>query len=770
MQRRKPTTRIAQWSTTHRKLAIFGWLAFVVAAVAIGGSIGTKTLDGADLSTGEAQRAERALERAELKPNTELVLVQNSELSAGDQQFAAVVGEVTTGLESTRYVENVSSPSNGGGAVSEDGHSALVEFEIAGDSTQAETRVNRSLAAVNAVRRANPGYSVRQFGDASASKAINQVFADDLRQAETLSLPITLIILVIAFGSLVAAGVPLLLAISAVAATIGLVAIPSQFFPVDESLTSVILLIGLAVGVDYSLFYLRREREERAAGKSPDDALATAAVTSGKAILVSGLTVMVAMAGLLITGDSTFISFAIGTIMVVGVAMFASLTILPALLSWLGDRVEKGRIPFTKKLRRPAGESRFWAGLVARVMRRPVVSIAVAGGALLVLAVPGIGLNTVVTGPSDFPQDLPVVKTYNQVQEAFPSEGSQSSVVVEAADVKSGEVATGIDNLVRKADRSDLLIPGATVTYSDDGTVADVAIPTPGEGTDASSAAALAEIRDDLVPATVGAVDGVVVNVSGNAAESHDYNQLLSQRMPLVFAFVLGLAFLLMLITFRSIVIPLKAIALNLLSVGAAYGMLALIFQHGWGESLLGFQSNGGVTTWLPLFMFVILFGLSMDYHVFILSRVREYHNRGMSTDEAVRKGIATTAGTVTSAAVVMVAVFAIFATLSIIDMKEMGVGLAFAVLIDATIIRGVLLPASMKLLGERNWYLPAWLDRRLPGGDRAGSVAGGESGPVTDPAPATRPGPAGTSPGAASTEAPVTATTRVESREVSRV
>ncbi len=253
---------------------------------------------------------------------------------------------------------------------------------------------------------ANPGFSVEQFGEASAGKAIEQVFADDLRKAETLSLPITLLILIIAFGSLVAAGVPLLLAISAVAATIGLVALPSQVFPVDESLTSVILLIGLAVGVDYSLFYLRREREERAAGKSETDALSTAAATSGKAILVSGLTVMVAMAGLLITGNSTFISFAIGTIMVVGVAMFASLTILPALLGWLGDRVEKGRIPFTRRLRRPAGESRFWAGLVGRVMRRPVVSIVVAGGALLALAIPGLGLNTVVTGPSDFPDDL----------------------------------------------------------------------------------------------------------------------------------------------------------------------------------------------------------------------------------------------------------------------------------------------------------------------------------------------------------------------------
>ena len=728
-KRRNLTARIADWSAAHRKTAIFGWLAFVVAAVALGGSVGTQTLSDAELSTGEAQRAEIALEAAGLRPNSEVVLVQNQELTAESAEFSAVVDEVAAGLEGARYVKNVRAPDEGGGAVSPDGHSALIEFEITGDSDQAQTRVDPSLAVVEDAARANPGFNVEQFGEASAGNAIEQVIADDLRKAETLSLPITLIILVIAFGSLVAAGVPLLLAISAVAATIGLVALPSQIFPVDEALTSVILLIGLAVGVDYSLFYLRREREERAAGRSEKEALSVAAGTSGKAILVSGLTVMVAMAGLVITGNATFISFAIGTIMVVGVAMFASLTILPALLGWLGDRVEKGRIPFTRRLRQPAGESRFWAGLVRRVMRHPVVSIAVAGGALLALAIPGLGLNTVVTGPSDFPEDLEIVKTYNRVQQAFPSESTQLAVVVEAENVRSGEVASGIDRLVDESDRSDALLPGAAATYSEDGEVAKILIPTPGDGSDAAGEAALAEVREELVPATVGAVDGAEVNVAGYAAESKDYSQLLSERMPLVFLFVLGLAFLLMMFTFRSIVIPLKAILLNLLSVGAAYGMLVLVFQIGWFESLLGFQSNGGIAPWLPLFLFVILFGLSMDYHVFILSRIREYHLRGMDTDEAVRKGIATTAGTVTSAAVVMVAVFSIFATLSIIDMKQMGVGLAFAVLIDATIVRGVLLPASMKLLGDWNWYLPAWIDRRLPGG---GEPAAG-SGPVAD-------------------------------------
>ena len=360
------------------------------------------------------------------------------------------------------------------------------------------------------------------------------------------------------------------------AATLGLVALPSQILPVSDSLASVVLLIGLAVGVDYSLFYMRREREERARGKSERDSLSIAAATSGGAILISGVTVIVAMAGMLITGDKTFISFAIGTMIVVGVAMFASLTVLPALLAWLGDRVEKGRIPFTRRLRKPAGESRFWNGVVTRVMRRPVLSTVLAGGLLLALAVPGLGLNTVVGGIDGLPDDLPVVQTYDRIQDAFPSEAVQAGVVVEAEDVRGGQAGAGIDRLVRDADSSAALIPGASVTYSDDGDVAQISIPTPGTGSDEPSTAALEEIRGELVPATLGQVEGATVSVTGPAAQSKDYGDLLAERMPLVFAFVLGLAFLLLLFTFRSIVIPLKAIALNLLSVGAAYGVLVL--------------------------------------------------------------------------------------------------------------------------------------------------------------------------------------------------
>jgi uncharacterized membrane protein YdfJ with MMPL/SSD domain len=704
-------SRMSRWSASHRKTAIFGWLAFVVVAFGVGSIVGQKQIFGADQFNGESGRAEHALEDAGLRPNDEVVLVQSGKLTIADPEFRSAIEQTTKRLSRTKDVKNVNSPLTVDTAVSADRHSALVEFEITGNALQAADRIDPSRDAVSSVQAVHPNFRVEQFGNVSTQKELNEIFSSDLAKAETLSFPITLLILVFAFGTLVAAGVPLLLAISSVAAAMALVAIPSQIFPVDSNVSSVILLIGLAVGVDYSLFYLRREREERAAGRDPRGALEAAAATSGRAVLISGLTVIVAMAGMFLSGDKTFISFAEGTILVVAIAMIASLTVLPALLAWLGDRIDKGRIPFLSRRDRSAGQSRFWSAVVYRVMRRPWLSIVLAGGALVALAVPALQMKVVTSGPDDLPQDLGLVKTYNHVRDVFPDKGVTASVAVQANDVRSGDVAAGISLLQRRAANSDKVLKGTEVNYSKDGKVAEIVIPTVGNGNDSASTAALNEIRNDIVPATLGGVEGVTVNVSGDAAASKDFRTQLTNRLPLIFAFVFALSFLLLLVTFRSIVIPIKAILLNLLSVGAAYGILVLVFQKGWGESLLDFESTGGVTNWLPLFLFVILFGLSMDYHVFILSRVREAHAGGMSTTEAVRHGISTTAGTVTSAAFVMVFVFAVFATLSFIDFKQMGIGLASAVLIDATIIRAVLLPASMKVLGDWNWYLPKWLE-----------------------------------------------------------
>ncbi|MFN8217515.1 MAG: MMPL family transporter [Solirubrobacterales bacterium] len=720
--------RAARWSTTHRRLAICGWLAFVVLSVAIGGAVGERTLSDSEATPGESGRAEAALERARLDPNDEVVLLQSANQTVADPGFRAAIAETTHRLAGLPSVTHLSSPASGGGAVSADGHAALVEFRIPGDQKQAEKRVDASLAAVAAARRANPQLRIDQFGSASASKAIEKVFEEDLGRAETTSLPLTLVILLLAFGALVAALVPLLLAFSAVLATVSLLALPSQLVPMDPNVSSVVVLVGLAVGVDYSLFYLRREREERRAGRSAGAALAAAAATSGRAVLVSGLTVIASMAGMLLAGDPTFTSFAVGTMTVVAVAMLASLTILPAILSLLGDRVDKGRIPFLGRYleRRRAGGRSFWGGVAAAVMRRPVVSLLASAGLLLALAAPAVGLNTVVSGADDMPRDIPIVRTYDRLVAAFPSEGAQSTVVVQAADVEAPPVRRAIAKLRRLAAADPGVTGPARVRRAADGRVAAIDVPTVGDGADAASTATMSRIRDRMVPAAFAGLAGVEVDVTGDAAQSRDFASLLDARLPLVFAFVLGLAFVLLLVTFRSIVVPVKAIVLNLLSVGAAYGVLVLVFQHGWGESLLGFHANGGITPWLPMFLFVILFGLSMDYHVLILSRVREGVDRGLPSDVAVERGIAATAGTVTSAAAVMVAVFSVFATLSIIDMKEMGVGLAVAVLIDATIVRAILLPAAMKLLGERNWYLPrslGWLARgaeRAPEGEPA--------------------------------------------------
>jgi RND superfamily putative drug exporter len=712
--------RAGRWSAQHRKLAIWGWIAFVVAALAVGGTIGTKTLDNS-AGDGESAAAEQTLEDGFPQGAVEQVLVQSkAHESIHGPQAKAAVGEVESRLSKLSFVHGLVGPydAGAGSQVSADGRSGLIKFSIPEtEKIEPSDVVGKALDQVAAVQHRHQGLRVEEVGDASGEKAVGDSLEEDFSKAETLSLPITLAILIVVFGSLLAAGVPLLLALTAVGATIGLIGPVSHIFgPVAEQIDSVVLLIGLAVGIDYSMFYLRREREERAAGAGERASLEAAAATSGRAILVSGFTVMVAMAGMYIAGDQTFASFATGTIIVVAVAMIGSLTVLPAILAWLGDRIEKGRVPFLGRKRSRAEGSRIWGALVGAVMRRPKLAAGIAVAGLIVLAIPAFSLHTANSGVSGLPKDMPIVKTFDRVEAAFPGGVEPAEVAITAPNVKAAPVAKQVEALRERlaADTQDF---GTSQSYrvSEDGKVAELRVPLAGNGTDARSQDALTKLREDLIPATLGQVHGVKAQVGGPTASSVDFNDLLSQRMPWVFAFVLGMAFLLLLVSFRSIVIPITAICLNLLSVGAAYGVVVWIFQDGHFENLLGFNSIGSITSWLPLFLFVVLFGLSMDYHVFILTRIREAYDREMSTEDAVSHGLRTTAGVVTSAAAVMVAVFAIFATLSFLEFKEMGVGLAVAILIDATIIRGVLLPATMKLLGERNWYLPRalrWLPR----------------------------------------------------------
>ncbi len=708
------TARAARWSASHRRTAIFGWLAFVLVVFAIGSAAGVVNMKDQEFGIGDSHAAEKVLANEFPSDRAgEQVLLQSRNGRLDRAELKSAVDDLTARLERVPAVAAIRSPLDpaNAGQLSRDGRSALVTFQLTGDPDTASDRVGPALAATAAVQRAHPGLFIGEVGDGSANKAINERISADFQRAEVTSLPVTLVILVLAFGALVAAGIPLLLGLTAVMATLGLTALFSHLMHVDQSINSVILLIGLAVGVDYSLFYLRREREERARGRSPAAALEVAAATSGRAVLVSGLTVMTAMAGMLLMGTRIFQGFGIATMLVVAISLVGSLTVLPAILSKLGDRVDRGRIPFVRRMATRDGESRVWSTVVGAVMRRPVLFGGAAATLLLLLAVPAFRLHTADSGVQGLPRDLPVMRVYDRLETAFPGGPVPAIVAVSAPDVTAPQVTAAIEALKRAALASGQMSDPITVDVSRSHRAARVEIPLAGEGTDTSSNRALDTLRGTLIPSTIGRVDGAQAHVTGLTAGSRDFNDSMKSHAPFVFAFVLGFAFVLLLVTFRSIVIPIKAILLNLLSVAASYGVLVLVFQDGRFESLLGFESIGGVTSWLPLFLFVVLFGLSMDYHVLIISRVREAYDAGMPTGEAVAHGIRATASVVTSAAVVMVGVFAIFATLGMIDFKMMGVGLAVAVLLDATIVRAVLLPATMKLLGDWNWYLPRWLE-----------------------------------------------------------
>jgi putative drug exporter of the RND superfamily len=734
--------RMGRWSARHRKKAIFGWLAFVVVSIAIGAVVGTKQIDQNNSNVGEAHRADQMLLDAgfQVDPQTEFVLIQSKRQTIRDPRFKAVVRDTIAAVQRHhRVYSDLKSPLAGHpDQISKDGHTALVEFTMNGTDDQAKKAIDPVLASTEAVQSAHPDFYVAQAGSISTGKALDKLFNSQLAKAGERSIPLTLIVLVLVFGALIAAGLPLLLALTAVVATIGLLALPSHLIAMDPNVSAVVLLVGLAVGVDYSLFYLKREREERAAGRSTEAALEAAAATSGRSVLISGFTVMIAMAGMFFAGDKTWWSFAISTMMVVAIAMIGSLTVLPALLSKLGDKVDKGRIPFLHRLRRQdGGENRVWSTILAPALRRPLASVVLAGTVLLALAFPVLGVHTAISGLDSLPNSTKEVRAIHAVQDAFPGGPQPAVVVIKAEDVRTAPVQEAIAGLKQKALSSGQMLTPIDVTKSSDNTVARVTIPLVGEGTDNASNAALATLRDRVLPSTVGQVGGTEYAVTGITAASHDFNSKMKSALPYVFGFVLLFAFLLLLVSFRSIVIAAKAIVLNLLSVAAAYGVLVLVFQHGWGEGLLNFRSNGGIASWLPLFMFVILFGLSMDYHVFILSRIREAYDRGLKTEDAVAHGITTTAGVVSSAALVMVGAFAVFALMPILDMKEMGIGLAAAVLIDATIVRAVLLPATMKLLGDWNWYLPKWLEwlPRLEHGDEVAKETAPEAAPALEQA-----------------------------------
>jgi putative drug exporter of the RND superfamily len=728
--------RLGSWSAQHRKKAILLWIAVLVFGLAAAG-VGSKKLSPAGEATGDSAKAERLLDRGEFRrPATEEVLLQvRADGSIRTPVGRRAANDVIAAVRATDRVHHIRAPFDprNAGQISADGRSALVLFQMKGKRDTARKRVQPVLNAVEQVAAAYPSLRIEQFGDATSTKALTDTIGKDFSRAERASIPLTLIILWIAFAALVAALLPVVLALTAIVIAGGILALTSHAIPIDDSAGSLILLIGLAVGVDYALFYFRRAREERASGKSNQESVTIAAATSGKAVLTSGLTVIVAMSAMFITGLGTFMGMAEATAIVVAVAMLGSLTVLPALLSKLGDGVERGRIPFLGRRleqRRSQGESRLWAAIVRPALAHPLPTIVLAAGLLVLLAASAFHLKTATPGATDLSQSLPIMKTYNRVQQAFPGGPAPAQVVFSAPNVETPAARDAIARFERAALASGQTHEPITVDINPQRTLARIAVPLVGGITGKSAEAALKTLRTSVVPRTLNTAGNAYV--TGSTAYSVDFNSRLNSREPFVFAFVLGLAFLLLLWNFRSLVIPTTAILLNLLSVGAAYGVLVSVFQGGWGLIHVPGVHHGPIAAYLPLFLFVILFGLSMDYHVFILSRIREGHDAGLSTREAVRRGITHSAGVVTSAAVVMVAVFSTFATLSVVSMQQLGVGLAVAIFLDATIVRGLLVPAAMTLLGEHNWYLPRWLGRVLPRHTRARE---GDAHVVTEPA-----------------------------------
>lgn len=711
---------VAGWSARNRTAAIAAWLLLVAVAVLSSSLFPGEQVRSTD--PGEAGRGQRMISAQHAGDS----IRENVMIRAGEGETAATRRAATKDLVAAvravpEAVKDVGSPlgADGGRWISEDGTADLVTFEIAGPDAEFAAHKQTAFDAVEKVVRQHPEARIDQAGDSSLSSAVDDGIKDDMRRAETTSLPLTVVILLVVFGSLVAAGIPLLLSATAVAAAFGLLDTLGRWVPFNSAASAIVLLIGMAVGIDYSLFYLRRIREERTAGRSVQEALRVASRTSGHAVVVSGLTVMVCMTGLLFTGVDVFKGLTLGTVLVVGLAVLGSVTALPALVAALGDRVDLCRIPWLGRRRTAAGRSRVWTAVAGRVVRRPLLTGGLAALLLAAMALPALGLHLQdATQIQSLPRGVSAAADAGaRMQRVFPGVTTPARVVVSD---NGPEARAAADALHEQAARSDgaLREPITTVPV---GGMLVVRVPLAGAGTDPESVRALEFLRERAVPATVGAVRGA--EVAGRTAMPYDFTRQVNARTPLVFAFVLVLAFVLLVVAFRSLALPLVSIVLNLLSIGAAYGVLVAVFQGGRLESLLGFNAYGGVVSWLPLFMFIILFGLSMDYHIFILSRIRERWTGSPggpdSTREAIVGGIAASAGVVTSAAAIMVGVFSVFTTLSSIEYKMLGTGMAVAILIDATVVRGVLLPAALALLGDRAWTLPGRrgrsVDRREP-------------------------------------------------------
>ncbi len=750
MSRAPWTVRVAAWSSRHRWPVVAAWFVFTLglfaASLAMGGT------RSEDAVTDDDTRSRRESAQAwtvysaggHAEPQAQLLVVASTPVGRMDEpaNAAAITGIVDRLVAITVTVPGTTAPVAAFrevinpllappelGLVSPDGSTVRIVATAFGEGAETEAKIAPIPALMGELRAASPGLELHALNGMLANDEIGKLVTSDLDGALRLTIPLTFVILLVAFGAVVAALVPLVLAMSTLAAGFGILGIYSQVVaPVSPYAGQLIVLIGLAVAVDYSLFMLTRYRTERRRhgtnpprprfgfgrgwlmepGNTADKlhAIETASSTAGRAVFFSGLAVMISIAGLLMLDDPLFRSMAIGTIAVVFISVIGSLTFLPAILAILGNGIDAGRVPFIRRDGREGSGA--WGRVVRAVMRRPVLSAAVTSAVLLGMAYPVTRLHIGQSDFSSFPDSLDSVQAVNLLDQKWPQGSTlELFVVVTHADQPATQAA--IERLKAQVLAIDRVSQPVENRLSPDGTVGLVMFTLPGSSNDYANWDIVRQVRSSVVPTVFGGLGGVAAYVTGSAASTLDITGFYADGMPLVFLFVLGLSFLLLLIAFHSIVIPIKAIILNLLSTGAAYGLLVLVFQEGWLAGVLGFKP-GVIEAFVPIFIFTILFGLSMDYHVFILTRIKEARDRGMSSNDAVARGISITAGTVTSAAAIMIVVFAVFVTLQLVIVRQLGFGLAVAIFLDATVVRSILLPASMRLLGEWNWWMPRWL------------------------------------------------------------
>ncbi|MEU4423549.1 MMPL family transporter [Actinoplanes sp. NPDC024001] len=702
--------RVAGWSARHPWQAIAGWMLFVVLCMAAGVAAGGNAATTEDFRIGEAGRAEAIAAEGGLgqKP-VERVLISAGAGGFDRAEAETAARDVATRMRTLAEVESVSAPVWSG-----DGTAVRVDVTMRGPELEGKKHVDPLREQTARVQAAHPQLRVEETGSPSISKGIGELRSDDLARTEMIAVPVTLLTLFVVFGSIALAVVPLVLALSSIAAAIGLSMLASHLFPDAGVGTNVILLIGMAVGVDYTLFYLKREREERARNGGRLDSrgiVDIAAATSGRAVVLSGIAVIVSSATMYLADDVIFSSIATGAITVTLVAVLSSMTVLPALLVKLGGRSAR---------RQKQGAGRITGALLRLTSRRPATVLGIAVVAMLALTAPLLGLNLTDMGRETHPREVPAMQTYDRLNAAFPELKAMHQVVVRAGGDRAGEVGAALGELAQRARSDDRLAGTAELRTSADGRISVLELAVPHYVSTGAAKTSLQTLRSEYVPATVGALAGVEVAVTGDVARYADYPDHQKQRLPLIIGALLLVTFVMTVWAFRSVALAVAGVFLNLLSVGASLGVLVLVFQNSWAERLLDFDSTGSIGSRVPLFLFVILFGLSTDYQVFVISRIREAVLRGVPTRQAVLDGIGSSARVVTSAAFVMVTVFASFVGLHIIEMKQMGFVLAVAVILDAVVIRIMILPALMLLLGERSW----WPARRTPPG-RPGAALG---------------------------------------------